>query len=118
MIDVIAGCPEGEKRDEAVARAEDGQTIDQIRAAVKQGVKIDPMQKPESVPMQKEDMLDRLVTERGRIKKTIEQLKMHMEEVDRNIELLRKDLPHLDFPETKEDGMGMEVDPFMAGDNK
>lgn len=97
MIDAIAGCSEGEKRDEAVARAEDGQTIDQIRATVKQGKDINPFKAPVSEPMQKEDLLDSLVTERARIQKTIEQLTIHMQEVDINIAQLRKELPHLEF---------------------
>lgn len=103
MIDTIAGCPEGEKRDEAVARAEDGQTIDQIRAIVKRGKDINPTKVPESDPVQKEDILDRLITERERIKKTIDMLTMHMQEVDINIEKLRKELPHLEFDSDNDD---------------
>lgn len=88
---------DGDGRDEALARVGEGQSIQQVRAAVKQGKIIDPRVDPADDEESDEERLHRLLNERRKLAEKVANLQAELEGMNAMIETLRKQLPHLDF---------------------
>jgi hypothetical protein len=109
VVELVASIDEEEKTEEAVARVRDGQTIAQIRAAVKQGKEIDPfVVKPEHEE-DDEEILDRLMKERKKLNAKIQDLTLDLQSLDATIRGIQERNPHLEFDEEdteSDDGEG------------
>lgn len=99
VVELVASIEEGEGRDEAVSRIEGGESIAQVRAAVKQGKRVDPLERPETKDETPEDTLDRLMTERKKLHAKLQDITLELQSLDATIAGLRESLPHLDFDE-------------------
>lgn len=106
---------------EAVERIGEGQSIQQVRAAVKQKLVIDPRENPvDDEDESDEDKLDRLLSKRRKMAEKLADMQSELEAMDAMIKALRERLPHLELddvemdPDEEED---LEDDPsFVEGD--
>lgn len=119
VVELVASIDGGEKREEAIARFEMGQSIPQVKAIVKQGKKVDPLNLPKQEEEDLEDVLDRLVAERKRLNEKIQSLTLEMQCLDESIKVIREKLPHLDFDEDGDDSEDSDEEdisyPFNMG---
>lgn len=84
-------------REEAIARIGEGQSIQQVRAAVKQGKIIDPRVDPAEDEPSDEERLQRLVMARKKLNDKLRGLQSEIDATNKMIEALRERLPHLHF---------------------
>ena len=102
IVELVASIDGEDKRAEAIARIENGQSIAQVKAIVKQGKNIDPFNyasKQEDL----EDVLDRLIAERKKLNDKLQGLTLELQSLDATIAGIREKLPHLEFDEEGED---------------
>jgi hypothetical protein len=85
---------DGEKRSEATARIGEGQSIQQVRAAVKNGMVIDPRVDPADEDESDEALLGKLLAQRKKLAEKVANMTVELEGLDVMIETVKARLPH------------------------
>jgi hypothetical protein len=84
-----------DRRGEAVSRIGEGQSIQQVRAAVKQGMVIDPRVDPADEDESDEALLGKLLAQRKKLAEKVANMTVELEGLGVMIETVKARLPHL-----------------------